>query len=322
MAGLGFHNGLGNTGLKNQQLIVCPVDFGSWTFTSVGFVAPWFVVLANLWILGICGRWSVCSSRLIPLSLRLMVSFWGFAKSLCEDMVGLQVDSTNHSFFNQLAQSFDCFKWNLFYAVPFLVDTLHPRSPGGLDKNGRCAFSHAGCRRSVFGIGSFRIPRIRLWWLFICSQLVIGEAANPGPDQWNLGVFNPSGLNAKLDQISFMHGDIWMGCETHLTKVGISKFRRGLRALKAPFRYFVHGAPCPPRGDSQVGSFTGVSVVSRFPARPLPHSITAFSKQAGFKLQGSVCITFGSIWELSMDTRIVLHIPIELSSLITYWKRW
>ena len=43
----------------------------------------------------------------------------------------------------------------------------------------------------------------------ILSMCRIGEAANPGPssDSWSIGVFNPSGLNSKIDMVSHMSGE-------------------------------------------------------------------------------------------------------------------
>ncbi len=108
----------------------------------------------------------------------------------------------------------------------------------------------------------------------ILSMCRIGEAANPGPssDSWSIGVFNPSGLNSKIDMVSHMSGEIWLGSETHLSQVGFGKFRAGLRGLKSPFTSVVQGSPCAPRSSSGVGNFSGVIILSQFPARPLPNS--------------------------------------------------
>ena len=105
------------------------------------------------------------------------------------------------------------------------------------------------------------------------SSFRIGEATNPGPpeDVWSLGVFNPSGLNSKVDLVSNMDGDIWLGSETHLSQVGFGKFRAGLRSLGSSFQSVIQGAPCALRSTSGVGTFSGVIALSKFPAKALPH---------------------------------------------------
>ena len=105
------------------------------------------------------------------------------------------------------------------------------------------------------------------------SSFRIGEASNPGPqaDVWSLGVFNPSGLNSKVDLVSNMDGDIWLGSETHLSQVGFSKFRAGLRSLGSSFQSVIQGAPCALRSTSGVGTFSGVIALSKFPAKALPN---------------------------------------------------
>ena len=62
-----------------------------------------------------------------------------------------------------------------------------------------------------------------------------------------------------------------MCSETHLTKHGATRFKKGLVALKSPFTHFVPGHPCNARTQSDAGEYTGVCVLSRYPARALPH---------------------------------------------------
>lgn len=104
----------------------------------------------------------------------------------------------------------------------------------------------------------------------------IGEALNPGPEKmglnqtWSLGIFNPSGLNSKVDQCAFLDGDVWLISESHLTDFGLHRFKKGMKQLQSEFSYFVPGFPSRPRGDTDVGKFTGVLAMSRIPVRALP----------------------------------------------------
>lgn len=117
------------------------------------------------------------------------------------------------------------------------------------------------------------------WFLFVfLGCLRIGEAINPGPEKqedssWQFGIFNASGLNSKTDQIANLPGQAWVGSETHLTARGVKNLQRGLGLLKSHYRYLVPGEPCKPRGtSSEVGTFSGVILLSQFPSRKLPHN--------------------------------------------------
>ena len=71
----------------------------------------------------------------------------------------------------------------------------------------------------------------------ILSQTIIrvGEAQNPGPNQQpglTLGAINPTGLLKKASsfaQLPTESNAIWGVCETHLTSMGIRKFKTELR---------------------------------------------------------------------------------------------
>lgn len=125
------------------------------------------------------------------------------------------------------------------------------------------------------------------FWLAVFVSLRgfrIGEAHHPGPelhDEWHFGVFNPSGLCSKTDQLVHMPGDIWVASETHLTKSGVVKLRAGLCSLQSHYRYVVPGHPCEQRSSSDVGVYSGVAMISKFPSRPLPHDFSHDSFQTG-----------------------------------------
>ena len=123
------------------------------------------------------------------------------------------------------------------------------------------------------------------FWLAVFVSLRFfrfGEALNPGPnspEEWHFGVFNPSGLCSKTDQLVHMPGDIWVASETHLTRSGVVKLRSGLRSLQSHYRYLVPGHPCDMRSSSDVGVYSGVAMISKFPSRPLPHDFSPDSFQ-------------------------------------------
>ena len=135
----------------------------------------------------------------------------------------------------------------------------------------------------------------RVWiFMILCSGIIrYGEALNPGPipSGWSLGTFNPSGLTSKADILSTIDGDVWGVTETHLSYEGFRKFRHGLACNKSPFDYCIPGAHCPLRKRSQeVGSFSGVMCLSKWPVRALPHCIDAgLFKTARTQIYG-ICI--------------------------------
>lgn len=163
----------------------------------------------------------------------------------------------------------------------------------------RVGRSHGGglCRQGGF--------RWRLWFLVWGGLCRIGEAAHPGPNTsdatWTFGIANPSGLNSKVDQVAHQDGHVWVYSETHLSKHGFVKLRKGLQALQSPWKYLVPGQPCPVRSRGQVGVHSGVLLASRFPARPLPNSFdpdlfaTGRIQVAGFMV-GSVWVQVGMLY--------------------------
>ena len=106
----------------------------------------------------------------------------------------------------------------------------------------------------------------------LCSLLLvccarIGEALHPGP--FRIAAINPTGLNTKQDVVAQLPPGIYAVSETHLAKVGIQRFRAGIR-LSSSFN-FIPGAPAPLRHHSDTsGGYTGVGFLTSYPARPLP----------------------------------------------------
>lgn len=145
---------------------------------------------------------------------------------------------------------------------------------------------------------SFRHSGCWLALLFLTGGVRYGEALNPGPNpnnDWCLGTFNPTGLTSKADVVSNLSGDVWGVTETHLSYEGCRKFRHGLKCNRAPYTYCIPGVHCPLRKRSnEVGSFSGVACLSKWPVRALPHSIdSALFQQARCQIYG-VCIQ--SLW--------------------------
>lgn len=113
---------------------------------------------------------------------------------------------------------------------------------------------------------------LKIVWIFFLFR--VGEAQHPGPSQeWTLGTFNSSGVAHRADVIAPLHGDFWGMVETHLSPISAKQFTRGLQCSKSSYKYLVQGFPCPLRTrSSHAGDFTGVSALSKWPCRALPHS--------------------------------------------------
>ena len=109
-------------------------------------------------------------------------------------------------------------------------------------------------------------------WLLLVMSFRIGEASNPGPGsntEWTFGLCNPSGLTSKTDHVASMNGSVWVCCETHLTQSGVAQLKQGLKTLGSSFQYLVPGFPCEQRTSEDVGRFSGVLLLSQYPARPI-----------------------------------------------------
>ena len=139
--------------------------------------------------------------------------------------------------------------------------------------------SDHGCK-SRGGPSRARGGVFQFWILFVLCQSVIriGEARNPGPEagssSWTVGTFNPTGLTSKSDIVSALDGDFWGVTETHLSQVGVRQLKAALHCQKSKHRYFVPGAPCNLRSNSEhVGNFSGVAALSQWPTRALPHDL-------------------------------------------------
>ena len=91
-------------------------------------------------------------------------------------------------------------------------------------------------------------PRGWKVWFFLILMFRVGEAANPGPspagnETWSFGIYNPSGLTSKMDQVAHLPGQVRVASETHLTKLGVDKFKQGISSLGSPYQYIIPGCP-------------------------------------------------------------------------------
>ena len=153
------------------------------------------------------------------------------------------------------------------------------------------------CRQDALPIG-FRVKArtcrpfslfpwwLRWVWLFACLR--VGEAMVPGPT-WTLCVANMNGLSNRAFGLGDDY-DTWLISETHLSAVGLKAFQANLRMAHSPYTSFVSGCPVAPRSEvSEVGQFSGVGVLSKFPVRRLPHAWTPAVYRSGRLVCSSVC---------------------------------
>ena len=93
---------------------------------------------------------------------------------------------------------------------------------------------------------------------------------------------NLNGLNSKAFGFADSPVDTWLFSETHLTAPGEKVFRANLKEAKSPYKSFVGGSPVPARSTvSDIGQFSGVGVLSRFPVRRLPHAWPELAFRSG-----------------------------------------
>ena len=106
--------------------------------------------------------------------------------------------------------------------------------------------------------------------LLMCRM---GEAQNPGPTDFVLGTFNPSGLKGKAPYIvsQLSHGDIWAVAETHLCDQSLRAFRASMHFAQGPYRYCIAGHPVPSQSNRVFHSaWRGVAVLAKHPTRAVP----------------------------------------------------
>ena len=271
--------------------------FAFWCFSV--FLLGCLCLRANLMEPHVLDRWCVPEGRLGS-SLGIVVTMvWSLWFSLV-----LWLPPTHHPLWAQIRHSFDWAQvaacW-VIQAVSFVDCSFLAKIRFRWGKP--CQFETTPYNSQPIGF-EHRMPRSRFWFVFVvmltCCR--VGEASHPGPiETWSFGIFNPSGLNTKLDHVAGLPGDVWIASETQLTQHGLRKFRQGLRALQSPLRNMVPGAPCPHRSDADAGTYSGVLLLSRGPSRALPHAFdpdmfaTARMQVAGF-LVGHLWVQVGYMY--------------------------
>ena len=142
---------------------------------------------------------------------------------------------------------------------------------------------------TVLCVRPWRLPsKLCLWALFL-SLWGVGEAFTPGPE-FSIGVANMNGLNNKGFGFVDSPVDTWILSETHLTHGGILSFRSNLRSSGSTYSAFIHGCPVAQRSiTSEIGQWSGVGVLSRFPSRRLPHTWPDVAYNSGRLLCSGFC---------------------------------
>lgn len=148
---------------------------------------------------------------------------------------------------------------------------------GGCDLVSRSAICQPTLSdKSVYRMHSFETtPKanrkfcLRMLLVFALSCR-LGEAAVPGPSSFTIGVCNPSGITAKAHLLDAQDADVWLVSETHLTVEGLRAFKQQLKSIQSSLKWIAHGSPVLPRQiGSEVGQWSGVASISRFPTRLL-----------------------------------------------------
>lgn len=252
----------------------------------------WFCLLGLVWL----NFWAVCWQSWI-------IRWFGTLMGLSQKSNAFRSGGGNFVAGAKLCRGSQSFvSWLMFLIIKFCgvskfsllrcvnggpqnTPKLDPLTPPFLAKKGGVKngiSQERPCRNLIFLI------------LLVSGGFRFGEALNPGPqssDEWCLGTFNPTGLTSKADVVASIGGDVWGVTETHLSYEGCRKFRHGLRCNKTKFTYCIPGAHCPLRKRSkEVGNFSGVACLSRWPVRALPHNIDpAIYKTARVQIYG-VCV--------------------------------
>ena len=135
----------------------------------------------------------------------------------------------------------------------------------------------------------FAVPPSLVFWASFLAFWGVGEAFTPGPE-FRVGVANMNGLHNKAFSFADSTVDTWILSETHLTKGGIMAFQSNLKQAKTSYRSFIHGCPVAQRSlTSDIGQWSGVGVLTAFPARRLPHTWPPVAYNSGRLLCSGFC---------------------------------
>lgn len=123
-----------------------------------------------------------------------------------------------------------------------------------------------------------KVSALAIRAILLAKTLIrIGEAQNPGPEPQpglTLGAINPTGLLRKASNFSQLPTEsnaIFGICETHLSPMGIRKFKTELKFANKKMSFF-HGAAAPYRSQSLTavgGTHVGTGFITNMPSRKL-----------------------------------------------------
>eukprot|EP00435_Cladocopium_sp_Y103_P013223 s3565_g3.t1 len=126
----------------------------------------------------------------------------------------------------------------------------------------------------------------------------VGEAKNPGPNHMpglTLGAINPTGIMRKASSFSQLPSEpnvIWGICESHLTPIGVLKFKTELRFADKQLSLH-HGATAPYRSQAMTavgGTHVGTAFITSLPSRKLQmHCSPEQWNQARFTMSTFLC---------------------------------
>ena len=154
----------------------------------------------------------------------------------------------------------------------------------------------------------------------LSSTIRLGEAMNPRPV---LGNMNPTGLRGKSTDIAHLPWEVWTVQETHLTGLGIQRFKQELSSQKTNLQ-LTHGAAAPHRSQSLSsigGRHTGVAVLSKYPTQQLVHHRTDQEYGTGRWLAAATCIqkrwcTVGTVYGYN-ENRQTLEVQQQTDQLLS-----
>ena len=228
--------------------------------------------------------------------------WWGH-RSLCSGWQWFLVVVGVCRVLNRLDSGF-----NLLLANGFLDEVMVPRCRGSeFDFWRRIVYgvSWGPCARTLL-VRPVRWPARWLGLLLLGWSCRIGEAAVPGPANegydvaggndevtFQIGVCNVNGLADKAHYFADLQEDLWCVSETHLSLSGKRTFGRMMKRQAGHYPFMVFGHDVLPRSVvSDIGRWSGVGTVSRWPTHRLPHDWEPLLHSTG-RINVSTSFIFG-----------------------------
>lgn len=143
---------------------------------------------------------------------------------------------------------------------------------GGVKQRHKSFSSKGGCRPSLrYSIVPGSISFLIRFLIQLSLLFRIGEAANPGP--YAIGTFNPTGLLNKGQIMSDLPHGLWGVSESHLTRLGVRRFKDELNFAKECKHKFYTNVVAEKLSSSEGsigGKAQGVGILTSLPGRSLP----------------------------------------------------